>query len=131
MSSTSVSSTFGYRNLVNIDDRFACADFGPNKVIIMKENGFINATKLCDDVGKNYQEWSNIDYSKKLIKEINATYMFPDNDLSIKNVTNGSSQTNGIYIHPCLIINLASWCNPEYNIACSEIIIKHYARMSN
>lgn len=38
----------------DINDKFAWGDYGGFRVIIMKKNGFINASQLAKDAGKNW-----------------------------------------------------------------------------
>lgn len=63
-----------FSNLVTreIDERFCYIKYDKFELIMMKENGFINATKLCKFGGKDFHRWKRLDYSKELIKEVEA-----------------------------------------------------------
>ena len=45
-------------------------NYGDFKVIMMKDSGYINATKLCRDGGKQFKNWFRLDASKELIKAL-------------------------------------------------------------
>src|SRR5271156_1538560 len=36
------------------------AAYGPFRVVMMKDTGYINATKLCSSGGKEYREWARL-----------------------------------------------------------------------
>ncbi|QRM15796.1 n1r/p28-like protein [Penguinpox virus 2] len=63
-----------FSNLVTreIDERFCYIKYDKFELIMMKENGFINATKLCKLGGKDFHRWKRLDYSKELIREVEA-----------------------------------------------------------
>ena len=41
----------------HINDKYAYGKYSDFKVIIMKENRYINATKLCKEYGKELSNW--------------------------------------------------------------------------
>ncbi len=50
-------------------------------------------------------------------------------DELIYNITGGKiTELRGTYVHPKLIIHIASWCNPEYAIKVSEIVLSYHAK---
>ncbi len=59
------------RNIIfeDINDDYAYGKLGPFDVMMMKKNGFINATKLCNDAGKRFKHWGENNFSKELIRE--------------------------------------------------------------
>nr|AEX62286.1 putative KilA-N domain-containing protein [Moumouvirus Monve] len=57
-----------YKN--NKDCNYAFGQYDDFVVIIDKRNGFINATKLCIQAGKDFDTWLNIKSNKDLIKNI-------------------------------------------------------------
>jgi len=98
--------------------------YGDFKVIIMKENGYINASKLCELGGKRYSNWFRNDSSREIIKiEKNIIH---DKTGEKKEVTikmlNVNIHLRGTYVHPDLIIHIASWVSPEFAIKISTIM---------
>ena len=63
----------------NINEEYSLGKFGDFNVIIMKENGYINATKLCNDAKtkngtkKDFREWKKNSSTKELTKEISRS----------------------------------------------------------
>ncbi|ARE67452.1 SWPV2-ORF208 [Shearwaterpox virus] len=53
-----------------IDQRFCYIKYDTFDLIMMKENGFINATKLCKLGGKELYNWRKLDGTKDLIKNV-------------------------------------------------------------
>jgi hypothetical protein len=56
----------------HINDDYAWGKYmGDFKVIIMKKNGYINATKLCTLGGKHYKHWKENKGTKELFDAFN------------------------------------------------------------
>src|SRR5271156_6690338 len=53
-----------------IDGNFWYAAYGPFRVVMMKDSGYINATKLCSSGGKDYFRWSQNKVSQELKEEV-------------------------------------------------------------
>src|ERR1700722_2375837 len=53
-----------------IRDSFYYGYYGQFRVVIDKQNGYINATKLCSDGGKNFFHWKETKVSKELIETL-------------------------------------------------------------
>jgi len=76
----------------------------------MKKNGYINASKLCKDAGKEFRHWTDNKTSKRLIYLLTAKI---DNILiSIR----GGRDTliRETYVHPILVTYIAIWCSQEF-----------------
>ncbi|QRM15445.1 N1R/p28-like protein [Mudlarkpox virus] len=107
---------------------------------MMKENGFINATKLCKLGGKEFYKWTRLDGTKELIKkveEINNIWKAksspPDLEgmiLEIKNESKGKHryEVAGSYVHQDLIPHIASWISPSFAVKVSKIINCYVSR---
>src|SRR5277367_4321416 len=55
-----------------ISGNYWYGQYGDFKVILMKDSGYVNATKLCKDGGKRFYHWLANDTSKRLIKALEA-----------------------------------------------------------
>ena len=42
--------------------------YGPFKVVMMKDTGYINVTKLCADAGKMFRHWHENKTSQNLLR---------------------------------------------------------------
>jgi hypothetical protein len=97
------------------------------KVIIMTKNGYINATKLCAENGKEFKQWLRNDGSKGIMNEVD-TYLAGVNSLqpSIEIIKDsGSNELRGTYVHPLLVPIIAIWISPAYAFKASKILIDY------
>lgn len=92
------------------------------KVIMMKSNRYVNATKLCNDYNKKYSDWRAKSSARMLIKTLNENLKSQTDKSTIK-VVDGSNDIIGTYVHPSLIIHIAIWCDVNYALKISEMII--------
>lgn len=60
-----------------INDDYSCGAYDKFKVIIMNKTGYINATKLCSEYNKRFDDWLKNDSSKELIKEVDELVASP------------------------------------------------------
>lgn len=119
----------------DINDDYSYGKLGPFNVMIMNKNGYVNATKLCKDDGREYYKWSENKRSKELMKalgEINSSKMRPrirgGYDGPFIKVNNTINLTRGTYVHPELIIDIACWCSPTYALKVNRIMIEYHAK---
>ena len=102
-----------------IDDTYSHAEYGDFKVIMNIKTGYINATKLCADGGKQMKHWLENNSSKNLIE------CFENNQSESRPVLitdNSYGLTRGTYSHPDLIPHIASWVSPKFAIKVSKIV---------
>ena len=106
----------------DIDNDFSWGQYFEFKVIIMKRNGFINATKLCqnDGSGKKFKEWPRNKSSQELVAELEASPDSPGKSL-IKIVT-GPNLTRGTYAHSLLISTIAMWASSKFGLKVNRIV---------
>ena len=57
----------------DINDDYGYGEYGEFKVIIMKKNQYIKATKLCELGGKKYYHWGENASSQALINAIQSS----------------------------------------------------------
>lgn len=82
------------------------ADF---EVLIMKENGYINATRLCKDGHKTFQFWLQKQESKDLVAALSKHL-----GISKLIVSTRDQEYRGVYVHPSLIVNIINWVSADY-----------------
>lgn len=103
----------------SINDTYSHAEYGDFKVIMNIKTGYINATKLCADGGKQMKHWLENSSSKNLIE------CFENNQSESRPVLitdNSYGITRGTYAHPDLIPHIASWVSPKFAIKVSKIV---------
>ena len=112
------------RNVIfkDINDDYAWGKYGNFKVIMMKENGYINATKLCAEATtkngnkKELKHWKANTDTKVIMDEISFEVGIPHDQLSIT-ITGGKlTIIRGTYVHPMLITPIANWISPKFAI---------------
>ncbi|UOX38653.1 KilA N domain protein [Finch poxvirus] len=117
-----------------IDERFCYIKYDTFELIMMKENNYINATKLCKLGEKEFYNWRKLEGSRELVKKVEEINNFwkvksPPSDvkgviLEVGTVSKGKHQYEvaGSYVHPDLIPHIASWISPSFAIKVSKII---------
>jgi len=112
----------------HIKDSFYYGLFGDFKLVIDKNTGCFNATKLCDLTGKNFRNWARLQHSKALIEYYTKRCR---SDLSgifyeVKAAQYGlSKETTGQYICKELFLALAIWISVEFYDKCSKIVLDY------
>ncbi|GAG28686.1 unnamed protein product, partial [marine sediment metagenome] len=99
------------------DYTFGRGKYGEFKVVIMKETGYINASKLCKLGGKDYRMWKRYGKSQALINAIK-------DDVG-KNVTisiNGAyaPDIRGTYVHSYLVPHIACSISVDFAVKVSK-----------
>ena len=112
----------------HIDKEYAHGKLGEFDIIMMKKNGYINATKLCKKNKKNFFNWSRSKNTKMILKYLEESLEYTG-DLIIS-VKSGDNLTRGSYVHQLLIIHVASWCSAEYAIKVSRIVNEYHIKQA-
>ncbi|UWX11383.1 CRPV-274 [Crowpox virus] len=122
----------------HIDDRFSWVRYNDFEIIVMKENGYVNATKLCILGNKRLSDWLNMETTKELIREaeyVNRNWKaksFYMNDIKgvILDIESEDYvyEVSGCYIHQDLISHITSWISPLFSLKVSKIM--NYYTMS-
>jgi hypothetical protein len=110
----------------NINDKYSWGNYGEFKVMIMRENGYINVTKICKDGGKEFFNWKRLDVATNFLQEVSSILRIQRTDLLIT-VKGGDKKlqvVTGTYAHPDLVPHIASWVSPSFAIKVSGIINK-------
>src|SRR5271156_2542762 len=133
-----------------ISENYWYATYGPFRVIMMKDSGYINATKLYTSGGKNYFKWSHLKSSQELMEvvtqKLNDTKVLeniqptlpntlgdgnhqkrrlpspPCKIIQTMNQTEVECIISGTYCHPLLIPHIGSWISAEFAIMVSEVV---------
>ena len=132
----------------DINEKFGYGEYLGFKVIIMKENGYINASKMLKDISheigkeKKMNKWRKLEQTPDLIKAVENTLNEHSgaeerNSSSAFSIVKGGVQNEqylqGTYVHQDLIVHIASWASPIIAIKVSkivnEIVINQYKRI--
>jgi len=113
----------------NINDKYAWGNYGEFKVLMMRENGFINVTKMCKEGGKEFRKWKENKSSELFLEEVSSSARILAADILI--TINGGNQTlltRGTYAHPDLVPHIASWVSASFAIKVSRIVNEYLVR---
>jgi hypothetical protein len=129
MTTSTINNTLRDLIFENINDKYSWGNYGEFKVLMMRENGYINVTKLCKEGGKEFRFWRRLDMADNLIKETSSDGHRCTSDILI--TINGGNQTlltRGTYAHPDLVPHIASWVSPSFAIKVSRIVNEYFVR---
>jgi KilA-N domain/Protein of unknown function (DUF3627) len=127
-----------------IRDSFYYGYYGQFRVVVDKQDGYVNATKLCSDGGKNFFHWKETKVSKELLSTLQQ-YKFqqaidldetqepwslssysPVNEVvrlvQTSNVNDTERSISGTYVHPLLVPHIACWVSPSFALKAASII---------
>lgn len=110
------------RNILfgHINENFGYGKYGEFDVVMMKKNGYINATKLCEDISKkigkkiNFKEWIKTEQAEELMEYIISSGESSNVLIKVKHEKN--NDIKGTYADPCLIPHLITWASPKHGI---------------
>jgi hypothetical protein len=132
-----------------IQGKYYYGAYGPFRVIMMKDSGYINATKMCKSGGKQFKSWTRLNGSTELIQAVQNKLVLensqdslqdsnlPLGDLSAQicadrsfacktiapaNCSEVDRLISGTYCHPLLIPHIACWISPTFAIMVSEVV---------
>ncbi len=91
-------------------------DIKQNK-IIREKDGYINATLLCKNGGKEFKAWNRLEKTKKIINELSNQL---GTDLLIQIEMTGLNENRGAWVHPRLGICLAQWISIKFMLDVSQ-----------
>lgn len=116
----------------DINDEYCYGQYADFKVIMMKKNGYINATKMCQDISeetgvkKPFYNWKENKTAMELIDAIMSSPGIPGDEL-FRVVKGGKIEIiRGTYVHPDLIPHIASWASPKFAVKVSRIVNKYF-----
>ncbi|HSA76086.1 MAG TPA: KilA-N domain-containing protein [Nitrosarchaeum sp.] len=119
---------FVYMSLTNIifefidtEKKYAKGKYGEFEVLIMVKNGYVNATKMCNEDNKLFSGWSRNKKTKMLIEEVSRSMQICM-DLLFIEVMKGKNFTRGTYVHPLLVPHVATWISPVFAVKVSQIV---------
>ncbi|QRM15378.1 N1R/p28-like protein [Mudlarkpox virus] len=115
-----------------IDERFCYIRYNEFDLIMMKENNYINATKLCKLGNKKFSNWLRLDETKELIKTLSNN----NNDkvmIEVGLISNNvyKYELVGTYVHPDLVPYIVLWTFPNIAIIYSDIINRYLSNYFN
>ncbi|MET4727387.1 hypothetical protein ABIE09_001181 [Lysobacter enzymogenes] len=81
-------------------------------------DGYINATAMCQAVGKLFADYQRLATTQAYLGELSTDMGIPISQL-IQSVKGGSG-SQGTWVHPDVAIHLAQWLSPKFAVAVSK-----------
>ena len=94
------------------------------ELIIEMATGYINATKLCAQAGKNRQffNWIRLQSSKEIIESVASSLHKVRDELTHVIHEGAANEIRGTYVHRDLVPAIAIWASSTYLIKVSRIM---------
>ncbi|GFX48869.1 putative KilA-N domain-containing protein 006L [Trichonephila clavipes] len=114
-----------------IKDNFYYGLFGDFRLVIDKNTGCFNATKLCQLDGKQFYNWTRLERSKNLMKYFETKSRPSDVRSGVYEVKGDNNdalnkQITGQYVRQELILDIASWISVEFYVRCNRVILNYF-----
>ena len=100
------------------DGLFICSLKLPDEssiTIPMREDGYVNCTKLCKAGGKEYSHWKENKNSEATIQALERSLGIP-RDLIIKDIKTGKNESRGTFVHRRLALIIAQWISADFAV---------------
>ena len=114
----------------DVNEEYAWVNYGQFKLLMMKKNGYVNVTKMCDEGGKKFFNWRQNIRSKTLIeclsKELGSIGIPRDLNELLINILSGENHLRGTYAHPDLVLDIACWLSGEFYLKASKIVREYF-----
>lgn len=104
-----------------INKKYSKAKYGQFDVIMDMKTGYINASKLCSDGGRNMYKWLENKSNKELIKNMKNSSVYFDREI-LYCIKGGINELRGTYVHPDLLIFIACWISPIVLLKINKIL---------
>ncbi len=93
--------------------------------IIVREDGYINATALCKQANKLFKDYYKTNTTKSFLEELSAVENIILTTL-VQVKQGGAPQEQGTWLHPLAAINLAQWLSPKYAVLVTKVMQKFH-----
>ncbi|URH24958.1 p28-like protein [Fowlpox virus] len=94
------------------------------EVVIMRSNGFVNITRLCNLEGKDFNDWKQLESSRRLLNTLKDNNKLHD---PIINIRHTRIKINGEYVSQLLLDYVIPWISP-YVATRVSILMRYYRR---
>ena len=85
-------------------------------VILCREDGYIDATRLCKAGGKQFKHWNCLESTKELVNAL----ILKVGITTVKLIDSKKGKYGGSWVHPDLAIQLAQWISPMFSLQVSS-----------
>jgi hypothetical protein len=94
---------------------------GNHMLVIRKEDGYVNAGKLCKAGNKQFTDWYRHNKAKEYLAILEKQFI--EAGITTPLIDKDRSRNrHGTYVHPIVAINIAQWISPECDVSVSQWI---------
>ncbi len=93
--------------------------------ILIRSDGYINATALCKQAGKEFAKWYRLDKTKSFLEELSSDIQIILTSL-VQVKQGGLPKEQGTWVHQLVAINLAQWLSPKYAVLVTKVMQKFH-----
>ena len=83
-------------------------------------DGYINATRLCQQGGKKFNDYNRLDHTQAFVQELSLETGIPVSNLVQVIRGRGDRIDQGTWVHPQVAINLGQWLSPKFAVLVSK-----------
>ncbi len=94
---------------------------GNHMLVIRKEDGYVNAGRLCKAGNKLFSDWYRCNRTKEYLAILEKQFIKAGITTSLIDNNKGKNR-HGTYVHPIVAINIAQWISPECDVSVSQWI---------
>jgi len=114
-----------------LDKNFSCGMFGNFKIDLMNVNGYVRAASIRENDSslgpeeKKLIKWLKTNSTQELILALEENLNTTPGSLVLK-IKDANVSLRGVYLHPDLVIDFASWISPKFKILTQRIVKEHF-----
>jgi hypothetical protein len=103
-------------------EEFKIGSFNGVSLIYRVSDKYVNAGKMCKDIGKQFYSFSRGQLWNDNVKYWERVERLEDNCLPSYELRKGYKNAQGMYVHPDLIHFVAEWISVEYRFKVKRIM---------
>ncbi|AUV58976.1 hypothetical protein [Bandra megavirus] len=109
-----------------INNSYSWGIYYDKNVIIMKKNGYINATKFIASIGRDedVEQWLRDEYGLELLDALSNEVGICKNKLTVHIKSKSNPDINGIYVHQDILPIMTMMIDPVFCYRASKIVNK-------
>lgn len=96
-------------------------NIGNHTLVTRKEDGYVNAGKLCRAGNKQFADWYKYNKAKAYLSILEKQFVEAGITAPLIDKNKGKNR-HGTYVHPIVAINIAQWISPECDVSVSQWI---------
>jgi len=99
---------------------------------VRRPDGYVNATKLCQAMGKEWKNYFAVGKTKEFLTELSEVEQMPVENLAAATIPSesclvelGKNRFQNTWVHPDVAIHLAQWASPRFGVAVSRLVRRY------